>query len=72
MPFREITDAEQLALLTTVLDNYCQEKGIEATDPSRDELGRFLLTLFSAGTRNPKKLMASLDEIAERRQLSSK
>lgn len=55
-----------------VLDNYCQEKGIEATDPSRNELGRFLLTLFSVGTRNPKKLMASLDEIVGRRQLSSK
>lgn len=68
MPFREITDAEHLTVLTTVLDNYCQEKGVGATDPSRYELGRYLLTLFTTGTRNPDKLMSSLDEIVERRQ----
>lgn len=46
MTYRNIADAEQLATLTRILDDYCEQAGIEGSHPAREHLARRLIALF--------------------------
>ena len=61
MPFRHIADAEQLATLTRILDDYCEQAGIEGSHPAREHLARRLIALFSGGIDNPDDIKMALD-----------
>ncbi|MFI0847340.1 hypothetical protein [Mesorhizobium sp. IMUNJ 23232] len=65
MPFRNIVDAEQLATLTTILDDYCEQAGIEGSHPARERLAIRLIALFTGGIDNPDDIRMALDGIAK-------
>ncbi|MFI0849149.1 hypothetical protein [Mesorhizobium sp. IMUNJ 23232] len=64
MTFRGIADAEQLATLTRILDDYCELSGMEGTHPAREHLARRLIALFSGGIDSPDDIKMALDGIA--------
>ena len=64
MPFRGIADAEQLATLTRILDEYCEQAGMEGTHPAREHLARRLIALFSGGIDSPDDIKMALDRSA--------
>jgi hypothetical protein len=61
MTFRGIADAEQLATLTRILDDYCEQAGIEGSHPAREHLARRLIALFSGGIDSPDDIRMALD-----------
>ena len=65
MPFRNIVDAEQLATLTRILDDYCEQAGIEGSHPARERLAIRLIALFTGGIDNPDDMKMALDGIAK-------
>ena len=60
MPFRGIADETQLATLTRILDDYCEQAGIEGSHPAREHLARRLIALFSGGIDSPDDLRMAL------------
>ena len=64
MPFRGISDAEQLATLTRILYEYCEQAGMEGTHPAREHLARRLIALFSGGIDSSDDIKMALDSIA--------
>lgn len=65
MPFRDIADAEQLATLTRILDDYCEQTGIEGSHPAREHLARRLIALFQGGIDSPDDIKMALDGVAK-------
>ena len=65
MTFRGIADAQQLATLTRILDEYCEQAGMEGTHPAREHLARQLIALFSGGIDSPDDIKMALDGIAK-------
>ena len=65
MPFRGSADAEQLATLTRILDDYCELSGIEGSHPAREHLARRLIALFNGGIDSPDDIRMALDGIAK-------
>jgi len=61
MPYRSIVDDEQLATLTRIMDEYCEQAGIEGSHPAREHLARRLIALFTAGIDNPDDIRKALD-----------
>jgi hypothetical protein len=61
MTFRGIADAEQLATLTRILDDYCEQAGIEGSHPAREHLARRLIALFTGGIDSPDDIRMALD-----------
>jgi membrane peptidoglycan carboxypeptidase len=59
MPYG-IADSEQLAMLTTVLDGYCREAGLEPKTRARDRAGRVLMALYCNGAATAQELAAAL------------
>lgn len=64
MPFRNIADAEQLATLTRILDDYCEQAGMPGTHPAREHLARRLIALFQGGIDTPDDIRMALDGVA--------
>ncbi len=64
MPFRGIADETQLATLTRILDDYCEQAGIEGSHPAREHLARRLIALFSGGIDSPDDLRMALHAFA--------
>jgi hypothetical protein len=64
MTLRGIADAEQLATLTRILDDYCEQAGIEGSHPAREHLARRLIALFSGGIDSPDDIRMALDNIS--------
>jgi SpoU rRNA methylase family enzyme len=60
MPFRSITDPEQLAELTELLDALCRDFGIEEKDPQREVIARRIMVLFSTGGFSLEKIEQSI------------
>ena len=60
VPFSGIVDPEHLALLTAAVDDYCREAGIDPVGPQRDEVARFVVTLFGHGAATAEELKAAL------------
>ena len=65
MTFRNIADAKQLATLTSILDDYCEQVGIEGLHPAREHLARRLIALFSGGIDSPDDIKMALDSVAK-------
>jgi hypothetical protein len=65
MTLRGIADAEQLATLTRILDDYCEQAGIEGSHPAREHLARRLIALFSGGIDSPDDIRMALDGISK-------
>lgn len=65
MPFRDIADAEQLATLTRILDDYCEQAGIEGSHPAREHLARRLIALFRGGIDSPDDIKMAMDTAAK-------
>lgn len=64
MTFRGSVDAEQLATLTRILDDYCEQAGMPGTHPAREHLARRLIALFSGGIDSPDDIRMALDGVA--------
>lgn len=65
MTNRGMADAEQLATLTRILDEYCEQAGIEGSHPAREHLARRLIALFSGGIDSPDEIWMALDSIVK-------
>jgi hypothetical protein len=64
--FYGIADAEQLAILSTVLDEYCADNAIDRRSNRRDKVALILVAAFKSGACSSKELRARLDASAYR------
>lgn len=60
MPFREIPDPAQVAVLTAVLDDVCSVAGIEPDSPEREDAACLIARLFWEGNRSAEELRAAV------------
>jgi hypothetical protein len=60
MAFNGIADADQLTILTKLLDASCFEAGIAANDPAKQLLVKRIMALFNDGMQNPGDIKESL------------
>ena len=65
MTRRDILDAEQLATLARILDDYCEQVGFEGSHPAREQLARRLFALFSNNIDSPDDIRMALDMAAK-------
>ena len=63
MPFREIFDPGQLAILTAVLDDICRAAGIQPHAPEHEKMAALLLRFYGRGYDSPSALKAALNEV---------
>ena len=61
MTIRGSADEKQLATLTRILDDYCEQAGIEGSHPAREHLARRLIALFSGNVDSPDDIRMALD-----------
>jgi hypothetical protein len=62
MPFRDIFDPGQLAILTAVLDDICRAAGIQQQTREREDLAALLLHFYGRGYQSPGALKAALND----------
>jgi hypothetical protein len=62
MPFRDILEPEQLAILTAVLDDICAAAGIEPHCPERENVAGLVMHFYGRGYRTADELQAALEE----------
>ena len=60
MPFTKVADDGDLKMLTTVLDDYCLERGIANHTEERRSAGQLIMTLFHDGAHSIEQLKAAL------------
>lgn len=56
-----IADAEQLAALTKLLEEYAKEVGVTADKAARDRLAARIMDLFRDGITKPEDIRRELD-----------
>jgi hypothetical protein len=61
MPLRGIADAEQLAELARLLDEFSKEVGIEDDRSARERLALRILSLFNIGITKPEDIKRRLN-----------
>jgi hypothetical protein len=61
MPFNGIYSPEQLAVLSKILDDYCQNSGIERSSPDHEDASYLLMALFEKGAQTAEELQAALE-----------
>ena len=59
MPFRGVADAEQLKVLTDVLDGHCDENHIEDSD-ERQAIGKLIMMFYASGMTDADSLSQAL------------
>lgn len=57
---RGISNAKQLAMMSSVLEDFCSSRGIVDAG-ARDELGLLILEMFDKGARTAGELTAALE-----------
>ncbi|PWV97717.1 hypothetical protein DFR52_106242 [Hoeflea marina] len=63
MPFRNIANPDQLALLRRTLEELCVEFGVSAQDgETRDEIARRIVFLFERGMSGVEEMKQRLRE----------
>jgi hypothetical protein len=62
VPFRDIFDPGQLAILTAVLDDICRASGIQQHTREREDVAALLLHFYGRGYDSPGALKAALNE----------
>ena len=60
MPFTKVAEADDLRMLTSVLDEYCRERGIANHSDKRKSIGYLLMSFFHDGAHTPEDLKAAL------------
>jgi hypothetical protein len=63
MPFSEIRDAQQLAVLLAVLDDICVAAGIEPQSPESEDAAGLLMHLHRIGCHTADDLKSTLHEV---------
>jgi hypothetical protein len=63
MPFSEVTDAQQLAILWAVLDDICLAAGIERESPESEDAAGLLLHLHKVGCRTADDLKTTFEGV---------
>ena len=63
MPFHEITDQRQLAVLIAVLNEICLAAGIEPQSPESEDAAGLLMHLHRIGYHTADELNAILEEV---------
>jgi hypothetical protein len=61
MRFSGIADPEQLAILTTILNDICTAAGIAPQSDARDDIAALLLDLYQNGHCSSEQLRAALN-----------
>jgi hypothetical protein len=56
----EAIHPEQLAMMASVLDEYCRERGICDTSREREDTARLIITLFQHGCQTAAELKEAL------------
>jgi len=64
MPFSEISDQNQLAILRAVLSEICLAAGIEPESPASEDAAGLLIHLHRIGCRSADELKATFDGVA--------
>ena len=64
MLFSGIAQPEQLAILTTALDEYCRAEQIDVGTPAYEDAARLIMQLFNNGAFTPAEISAALDATA--------
>jgi hypothetical protein len=62
MPFRDVLDSEQLAILTAVFKDVCSAAGIPENTPEREDVAGLVLLLYGRGYRSADELRKALDD----------
>lgn len=57
---RGMANAKQLAMMTRVMDVYCERRGIPDNDAKREHVALEILILFDNGYRDEASLLAKL------------
>lgn len=60
MPLTGVTDSQQLRILRSVLDDYCDQHGFSTSSAERAEASRRVFMLFENGWRTPAELSNAL------------
>ena len=60
MPFSGVVEPEQLAVLTAIVEAYCEEKGIDPASDEPEEIARLVMTMFCRGIATAEELRAVL------------
>ena len=63
MPFSEIKDAQQRAVLLDVLDDICVTAGIEPRSPESEDAAGLLMHLHRIGCHTAGELRTALEEV---------
>ena len=63
MPFWEVTDPHQLAVLLGVLDEICAAAGIEPQSPEREDAAGLLIHLHRIGCRTADELKTTFEGV---------
>jgi hypothetical protein len=61
MTFNGIYSPEQLAVLSKVLDDHCQNFGIEPSSPEHENASYLIMALFEKGAQTAEELQAALE-----------
>ena len=56
MPFRDVADPEQLAMLKAVLNDFCHEAGVEPGSEAYDDVEFMVMRFYWAGYRTDRQL----------------
>lgn len=62
MPFRNIVNPDELALLRQILDEHCAENGVGTDDPEREHIAFRIMTLVNSGIAAGPELKRHLQE----------
>ena len=60
MTFRRVINPDQLAILNTVVDDFCRDTGIEPGSAARDEAAHMAMRFYWAGFRTDRQLRTVL------------
>jgi hypothetical protein len=60
MPCSGVVEPEQLAILTAVVETYCEENGIDPAGDEREEVARLVMKLFCQGIATAEELRTVL------------
>jgi hypothetical protein len=68
MPFRDGLDAEQLTILTGILDDVCRSAGIPQLGPEREDVAALVMEFYGRGYRSADELREALAKAIRREQ----
>jgi hypothetical protein len=64
MPFNDIDDPQQLAVISAVLDEICLAAGIEPRSPESEDAAGLLMHLHRIGCHTADELKTTFEDVA--------